>query len=134
MGKGAPTALRKREDQRDVYALKLKQVDESKPRIVLRQPGAIYVSDVAFRSNDIVLFTALIIRVRFINDPLHPCPNAIAKDIVAKVRFFRQDSLLFEIDGRWADSDQASLRDFRECGGCRRGKSGKAPGQSSIEN
>jgi hypothetical protein len=114
MGKGTLTALRKREDQRDVYALQLKQIEESKPRIVLRQPGAISVSNTAFLSNSVILFTAPIVRVRFMNDPLHPCPNAIAKDIVAKVQFFKANSLMFEMDGRWADSDQASLRDFRQ--------------------
>ena len=51
---------------------------------------------------------------RFVNDPPHPYPNAIAKEIVAKIRFFRAESLLLEIDGRWADSDQPSLRDIRQ--------------------
>ena len=80
----------------------------------MRTPEAVSVSNVLFRSDNVVLFTAPFIRIRFINDPPQPYPNAIAKEIVAKIRFFGAESLLLEIDGRWADSDQPSLRDFRQ--------------------
>ena len=102
-------------DKYEVVSRKLEEIERSKPHIKLREPNAIHVRQTGFQSRDgFHLFNAPVLRVRFVNDPEHPYPNAVARDIRAKIHFYKNDSLIRRVDGRWADSDQASLRDKRQ--------------------
>jgi len=47
---GAAGAIRKRERQRDEYRLKLEQIEEAKPHIVLREPDAAYIEAVTIQA------------------------------------------------------------------------------------
>jgi hypothetical protein len=114
---GAARAIRKRERQRDEYRLKLKQIEEAKPHIVLLEPDAAYVAPVNVQAIGNVMNTVSFMTVRFVNQPQGPFPNSVARDVRVKLRFFEPVTggrLLLAIDGRWADSDQPSIRDWRQ--------------------
>jgi hypothetical protein len=114
---GAAGAIRKRERQRDEYRLKLEQIEEAKPHIVLRQPDAAYIEAVTIQAIGNVTNNVSFIKVRFSNKPPVPFPNSVARDVRVKLRFFEPvpgGKLLLAIDGRWADSDQPSIRDWRQ--------------------
>lgn len=94
----------------------LADIENARPRIILKQPKAVYIEkDVQIAGAD-AQFVAPFLKVRFVNDPSAPYPNSKANGIAARIRYFRDsdDTPLLEIDGRWADSDQPSLRDFRQ--------------------
>lgn len=111
-------AVRKRERQRDEYRLKLQQIDQARPHIVLRQPDAEYVEPVHIQAIGNITNVVSFIKVRFVNRPAGlPFPNSVAHDVRAKVRFLEPAAggrLLLAIEGRWADSDQPGLRDWRQ--------------------
>ena len=114
---GAARTIRKRERQRDEYRLKLDEIEAAKPHIVLREPDAAYVEPVEIQSIGNVMNTVSFMTVRFVNKPLGPFPNAVARDVRVKLRFFEPlpgGKLLLAIDGRWADGKQTSIRDWRE--------------------
>jgi hypothetical protein len=114
---GAARAIRKRERQRDVYRLKLHQIEDAKPHIVLREPDAAYIEPVNIHAIGDVLNTVSLMTVRFVNKPQGPFPNSVARDVRVKLRFFEPvpgGRLLLAIDGRWAASDQPSIRDWRQ--------------------
>jgi hypothetical protein len=114
---GAAKAIRKRESQRDAYRLKLHQIEEAKPRIVLREPHAAYMEPVNIHAVGDVLNNVSFMTVRFVNQPQPPFPNSVARDVRVKLRFFEPmpaGRLLLAIDGRWAASDQPSTRDWRQ--------------------
>jgi hypothetical protein len=109
-------AIRKREKQRDEYRLKLDEIEEAKPHIILREPDAAYIEPVNIQAVGNVVNTVSFMTVRFVNKPHGPFPNAVAHDVRVKLRFFEPlpgGGLLLAIDGRWADGDQPSTRDWR---------------------
>jgi hypothetical protein len=113
---GASRVVRKREKQRDEYRLKLEEIEEAKPRIVLREPDVAYIEPVSIQAVGNVTNPVSFIKVRFVNQPQAPYPNAVARDVRVKLHFFEPEPggrLLLAIDGRWADSDQPSIRDWR---------------------
>jgi hypothetical protein len=116
MGRGALTALRKRELQRDSYAAQLSQIEKARPRLVLRDADAEHVAEIGFvnRATGKILGTFLFVKVRFINKPLGAFPDSLAESIRAKVKFYSADdsSLPLEMDRRWDDSDQPFTREF----------------------
>ncbi len=111
-------AVRKRELQRDEYRSKLQEIDQARPHIVLREPTAQYVEPVRIQAiGDVTNFVSFM-RVRFVNRPAGlPFPNSVAHDVRAKVRFLEptpEGRLLLTIEGKWSDSAQPSIRDFRQ--------------------
>ena len=114
---GAARAIRKGERQRVEYRLKLKQIEEAKPHIVLREPDAAYIAPVNIEAIGNVMNAVSFMTVRFVNQPQGPFPNSVARDVRVKLRFFEPvpgGRLLLAIDGRWGDSDQPSIRDWRQ--------------------
>ncbi len=114
---GAARAIRKGERQRVEYRLKLKQIEEAKPHIVLREPDAAYIAPVNIQAIGNVMNAVSFMTVRFVNQPQGPFPNSVARDVRVKLRFFEPvpgGRLLLAIDGRWGDSDQPSIRDWRQ--------------------
>jgi hypothetical protein len=111
-------AVRKRERQRDEYRMKLQQIEQARPHIVLREPDAEYVESVRIQAIGNLTNVVSFIKVRFVNTPTGlPFPNSVAHDVRAKVRFLEPTAggrLLLAIEGRWADSDQPSIRDWRQ--------------------
>lgn len=91
-------------------AEKLDAQSRIKPRIVPRFPNPVSVSQVVWRTQTSD-FTAPVVRIRFINDPISPSPASSVSDVVAKITIFDQDNII-EMDGRWTSSDQPSTRRF----------------------
>ena len=114
---GAARAIHKGERQRNEYRIKLKQIEEAKPHIVLLEPDAAYIAPVNVQAVGNVMNTVSFMTVRFVNQPQGPFPNSVARDVRVKLRFFEPvpaGRLLLAIDGRWADGDQPSIRDWRQ--------------------
>jgi len=114
---GAAGVIRQREKQRDEYRLKLQQVEEAKPRIILREPDVAYIEPVTIQAIGNLTNNVSFIRARFLNKPQGPYPNSVARNVRVKLRFFEPlpgGRLLLAIDGRWADSDQHTIRDWRQ--------------------
>jgi hypothetical protein len=111
-------AVRKRERQRDEYRTKLQLIDQARPHIIFREPTAQYVEPVQIQATGNVTNVVSFLRVRFVNKPPGlPLPNSVARDVRAKIRFLEPASegrLLLTIEGKWADSAQPSVRDFRQ--------------------
>jgi hypothetical protein len=110
---GARLAIGKRDNERDTLAMELEEIKNTKPRIRLKDPDAIYCESVDhnFRDqhgNTIFTQTVPFLKMRFINDPPVPSASAIAKDVRAKISFYRCDDevCILSIDGRWAESTQ----------------------------
>ncbi len=114
---GAARTIRKRERQRDEYRLKLDQIEKAQPHIVLREPDATYIEPVTIQAIGNIVNTVSFMTLKFVNKPQRPFPNSVARDVRVKLRFFEPvpgGRLLLAIDGRWADSDQPSIRDWRQ--------------------
>jgi hypothetical protein len=111
-------AVGKGERQRDEYYSKLQQIEQARPHIILREPHAEYVEPVHIQAVGSTTTAVSLIRVRFVNSPTGPpLPNSVARGVRAKVRFFEsapEGRLLLMIEGKWAESDQPSIRDFRD--------------------
>ena len=108
---GAKLAIKKREGERDGYALELKKINEAKPRIQLREPNACYIETVVLHVGGQPMLGVPFIRVRFVNNPIAPNPTAVAKDVRAHISYFSPgNELLLRVDGRWTDSTQPSDR------------------------
>ncbi len=115
IGEGAFRAIRKREKQRDAYLSRLKEIENAGPNVVLRDPNAEYVELVSLQANGTIVGNVPFVKVRFVNKPQGNNPRSIAKQVRAKIKFYSLSGTLFlEMDGRWADSDQPSIRDFRK--------------------
>jgi hypothetical protein len=85
--------------------------DETRPNIVLREPEARHVQTLSLGDGHVVILTAQFVKVRFVNKPAKNSPSAIAHGVSAKVKFLNDKGhLVLEMDGRWDDSDQPSLR------------------------
>ncbi len=110
---GAKLAIGKRDRERNRLAAKLGEIENTKPRIKLKEPGAIYCEPVDHNFRDQqghIMFSQTVpfLKVRFINDPLSPSPSAIANDVRAKLSYYRcaDNACVLSIDGRWAESTQ----------------------------
>lgn len=97
-------------------AARLDQIERAKPKIKLRQPGAVYSELTALNFSDkqgraIVSFNVPFLKVRFVNDPEHSYPATQANGVRAKINYHRcsEDVPVLSIDGRWAESDQPPL-------------------------
>ena len=72
---GARLAINRRDNERDAMARELEEIKNTKPRIRLKEPDAIYCEPVDHNFKDQhgnVIFTQTVpfLKVRFINDPL----------------------------------------------------------------
>ena len=94
----------------------LADIENARPRIILKQPDPIYIEDVVFGGLNMKGFVTDFLKVRLVNTPSAPHPNSNADGVKADIRFFRDgdDKLLLEIEGRWADSDQPTDRKSTE--------------------
>jgi hypothetical protein len=97
-------------------AAQLEEIERARPRITLKQPGAVYSEATALNFSDkqgraVVSFSVPFLKVRFVNDPKHSYPAAKANGIRAKINYYRctDNFLVLSIDGRWAESDQPPL-------------------------
>jgi hypothetical protein len=95
---------------------RLVAIEEARPRIILKQPRAVYVENAVRITGSSAQFVAPFLKVRFVNEPAGPYPNAKVDGVKATIQYFRdgEDTPLLEIDGRWSGSDQPSLRDYRQ--------------------
>jgi hypothetical protein len=113
---GATRTVRDRERKNNDLAAKLEIIERLRPRIRPKGLDAAHILSVQFSPPNVVPFIAPSLRVRLINDPEGSSQSAVAKGVGAKIQYSpgEQDGLPLEIDGRWADSDQPSIRDFRQ--------------------
>lgn len=89
--------------------------DEAKPNIILREPDARHVQMASFSAGGVVILTAPMVKVRFVNKPAKHAPTAIAYGVSAKIKFFDDvGKLVLEMDGRWDDKAQPSARPTTE--------------------
>jgi hypothetical protein len=108
---GAWLAIKKREVERDALATKLREIENTKPKIKLSEPNAVHIiPDVVQTFGDVQLGPVPFLAVRFVNEPRGPYPSAKAVDVRATINYYRDpdNSHLLSIDGRWSDSDQPS--------------------------
>jgi hypothetical protein len=92
----------------------LEDIEAAKPRIILKEPGAVHCVTVQHTFWDEgtkkVLFSGQVpfLRIAFHNDPLRSSPKSVAKGIRAYIAFFPIGHSVpsLQIDGRWAESDQ----------------------------
>jgi hypothetical protein len=97
----------------EVEAGKLEGIEKGKPKLKLREPGAIY-SELVYQNfrnaQGALLHEQLVpfLKVRFINDPDEPYPSANAKGVRAYIDYYRlpDEVHILSLDGRWAESDQ----------------------------
>lgn len=65
---------------------------------LIRQTGEVFSSEVKEMS---------CVHARFVNDPVVPTPDAVAKDVIGIVEFYdASGKKQFFLDGRWGDTDQ----------------------------
>jgi hypothetical protein len=91
----------------------LEEIENTKPRIMLCDPGAIHTQFISFSHPGMQPhFAATFVKARFINVPHKPFTDkSVAERIMAKLRFFdSSSSCVFVMDGRWDDTDQPSSR------------------------
>ena len=90
--------------QEESLAAKLKEIDDAKPRLILRN---VYTEKVDANQNGIRVMVANVVRAKFENTPSSNYPNNEAKQVIAKVSFYDPNgNLILEMDGRWTDSTQ----------------------------
>jgi hypothetical protein len=105
-----------RDEEQKAFKLaqQLAEIHESRPRLRPKYPNPVSVADIALFQGTSSAFVRPFVRIRLINEPQNPYPNTVAPAITARVAFKdERGDLLLEIDGRWADSDQPSTRDWR---------------------
>ena len=96
---------------------KLEKIENEKPRLLLKQPGAISCESITQTFGDVrsgkVLKQRvdLFLKVRFINDPELSVPSSKAT-VIATIDYYRlpDNALIFSLDGRWAESTQPSAK------------------------
>jgi hypothetical protein len=99
-------------DAKQELQIRFDHIETSRPKIRLKELFSDYTTFITSAGTE---FIAQSIFIRLVNEPENPFPNAEARNLIAKVRFFNEAGrLLLEIDGRWAESDQPSVRDFRQ--------------------
>jgi hypothetical protein len=84
----------------------VERIAQSRPKLLLKESDSVYVENVSLQRRGIVIATVPFVKVRFINSPDGCFPTSVAKNVRAKIKFYSANSLLLEMDGRWADSDQ----------------------------
>jgi hypothetical protein len=116
LAEGATRTVRDREKKNNDLTNELDIIKRSRPRIQPKGSDAAHVLSVQFSPPNAIPFIAPSLRVRFINDPEGSSRSAVARDVCAKVRYSlgEQNVPSLDIDGRWADSDQPSIRDVRQ--------------------
>lgn len=84
---------------------KLREIEEARPRITLRNP---YTEMVNVNHDGVVVFVANVLRVRLENTSQNHYPNNEAKGVIAKISFYdsSHNLLISDLDGRWTDSTQ----------------------------
>jgi hypothetical protein len=98
-------------------AHRLREIDDARPRIRLKEPGAVHCKMVQHTfvgkdefGKDRVIFSGQVpfICVAFRNDPSNAFPKSVARGVRAYVEFFPigHSVACFRMDGRWAESDQ----------------------------
>jgi hypothetical protein len=94
---------------------KLEEIEKSKPRVELKEPGAIYCESVnqnfGGQHGDILYQqTVPFWKVRSVNDLETSYPSAKANGVRAKIDYYRcsDSARVLSIDGRWSESDQPS--------------------------
>lgn len=93
---------------------RLREIDEAKPRIRPKLPGAVgsIPVDHVFRNDrGEVVFSQTVpfLQIKFWNDPIHPYPRAVAKGVRAYVQFYHighEAAPVLTIPGRWSESTQ----------------------------
>jgi len=81
---------------------RLRAIEDAKPNIVLREPGAKHTQDVRFMALGFNDVTLTFIKARFINTKKVDGPTAEAKGIRAKITFLDDAGAeLLRMDGRW---------------------------------
>jgi hypothetical protein len=104
-------AISKMEAEKAELLQQRKEFDEAKPNIILREPSARLIEVISLNDGRVVTLTAAFVKVRFVNRPTKHTPTAIAQGVSAKIKFFDKDGqLVLEMDGRWDDKDQPTLR------------------------
>src|ERR1035438_3429695 len=79
---------RKRDEEARQAESELDAIEQSKPNIVLHQPGAESVEQVTRRTNGRVLATTPFVKLRFVNSPKGCYPNSVARGVMARVKFY----------------------------------------------
>jgi len=96
------------------FAQQLIEIEDAKPNIVLRNPGAEHTELVRLNAIDRSVNLAFA-RVRFVNKLRGDHPNVEAKKVRAKLKFFDfNGALCLEMDGRWSDSTAPSAKTLGE--------------------
>jgi hypothetical protein len=94
---------------------RLRELEESGPKIVLCDPGAWHVETIQLARDGVVQVTAQFVKVRFVNTPKLNTPKAIARGVRAKIKFFNTNGeLVLQMDGRWDDTKQPGIERFGE--------------------
>jgi hypothetical protein len=89
----------------------LKEIEDTKPNLILRNPGAKHIEDIDIHDGRVVFFTGQFVKVRIVNRPSSTSPNAVAKEVVAKIKIFDANrNLVLEMDGRWDDKTPPMVR------------------------
>ena len=88
-----------------------REFDEAKPNIILREPDARHIQDIPLSDGRVIIRIVPFVKVRFVNRPAKHTESAIAHGVSAKIKFFNvAGQMVLEMDGRWDDKDQPSLR------------------------
>jgi hypothetical protein len=96
---------------------KLEKINTEKPRLLLKQPGAISSELITQTFGDVHSGKVLkqrvdnFLKVRFINDPELSVPSSKAT-VIATIDYYRcsDNALVFSLDGRWSESTQPSAK------------------------
>jgi hypothetical protein len=93
---------------RDDLARELKEIEDARPNIVFREPGARHIQVVTFYGGGGTIILPFV-KVRFINQQREGGSVAEAKGIRAKIEFFNESAQsLLRMDGRWDTSKHPS--------------------------
>jgi hypothetical protein len=115
---GALRAVRKREEERDALSQKLDAIKNARPNVQLSSLNSVVLENGAHRDfiSGRIIRTTQYICLCIVNDPHSTELSATARGVGAKVRYFIPggEAPFLEIDGRWAGTDEASLRDPRQ--------------------
>jgi hypothetical protein len=111
MCEGTYRLYREERNGRLAAELKLKCIEDARPRLVPRYPNPVYVTFIPWRNreNGQVIFSTWVARVAVLNNPPTPYTTSAARNVVAFIGITHDGNLL-EMDGRWADSDQPATR------------------------
>jgi hypothetical protein len=102
---GAYAAVERREKEKETLATKLKEIEDAKPRIIVRD---VYTEKVPVNQNGLQVCVANVLRAKLENAPPHHYPNSEAKNVTAKISFYDHSGqlLIEDMDARWTASTQ----------------------------